>query len=284
MKTSILLITLGLSACVASAEARRSSRNLAPLTRQPGSASAGTVSGNSGMCVAAPSRETARETVTKVTFLGPKSGWGFVQTSSPYYTPQGKNSGKLPGGTLFTYNDVKPSSKNAMLVCSVKRGEAWEGPYLLDCTDVAAYEGHPDTFAPETIKNLGQYFTLKGKIADRKEALEDEALSANPYFNTARQSQQAYQDSITKAAEMERQMLTMTGARKTQADEALRAFKYEQVRIKAKADQAAAAYKAWKVKHPIDPAKLAADPQLKALEQELQAAAAKIPGLIPSAS
>ena len=284
MKFTFVLLALSLSAYAASAQVRRSSRNLEPLTRQPGRATSGTLSGNTGMSIATPSHEPVSDTVTKVTFLGPKSGWGYVQTSSPYYTPQGKNSGKLPGGTLFTYNDVKPSSKNAMLVCSVKRGEAWEGPYLLDCTDVATYEGEPDKLAPETVKNLGAYFTLKGKVAERQEALEDEALSTNPYFTSARQAQQAYQDSITKAAEMERQMQTMTGSRKTQADEALRAFKYEQVRIKAKADQTAAAYKAWKDKNPVDPSKLAADPQLKALKQELQAAAAKIPGLIPPAS
>ena len=52
-------------------------------------------------------------------------------------------------------------------------------------------------------------------------------------------------------------------------------------RIKAKADQEAAAYKAWKDAHPADPAQLAADPQIKALEQELQKAKSKVAALVP---
>ncbi len=272
---------LVLFVCAASAEVKTSSRNLTPLNRRAGAESASARGGNASLSAATPARETPPDTVTKITFLGPKSGWGFVQETSPCYTPQGKHIGKLPGGTLFKYTDVKSTSKNAMLVCSVKRGETWEGPLLLDCTTIAAYEGDPDTLAPDTVRNLETYFTLKGKIADRHEALADEALAANPHFAAARQAQQAYQDSITKAAALEKQMVTLTGSRKAQADEALRSLKYEQVRVKAKADDAARTYKAWKEAHPVDPAQLAADPQLRSLEQDLQAAKAKVAKLVP---
>ena len=285
MKPSLFVLpALCLSACAGFSQVTRSSRNLEPLTRRSGSATAGTRSGNTGMNIATAKRETPVETVTKVSFLGPKSGWGFVKATSPYYLPDGKRVGTFPGGTFFKYNGVKATSKNAVLVCTVKRGGAWEGPYLLDCTDVAGYEGDPDTLNPETVKSLADYFTLNGKVSDRKEALASERLASNPHFGAARQAQQAYQDSLAKASEMERQMNALTGTRKTRADEALRAFKYEQVRIKDKADKAAAAYKAWKDAHPADPSKLAADPQLQSLEQALQAAAAKVPGLIPPAS
>lgn len=284
MRSFFFLAAFCLAACAATAQVRRSSRNLTPLTKRPETATAGTASGNTGMNIAAPKRETPPETVTKVSFLGPKSGWGFIKATAPYYTPEGKHAGTFPGGTLFKYNGVKTSSKNAVLVCTVKRGEAWEGPFLLDYTDIAGYEGDPETLNPALVKNLSDYFTLNGKVADRKAALEENAVALNPHFESAKQAQQAYQDSIGKAAEMEREMNTLTGARKVKADEALRAFKYAQVRIKAKADQAAAVYKAWKEAHPFDPSKLAADPQLKALEQERQAAAAKVPGLIPPAS
>ena len=284
MKSVLLPPVLVLFACAASAEVKKSSRNLEPLNKRPAAETASTRSGSTGMNIATPPRENAQDAVTKVTFVGPKRGWGFVLETSPYYTPQGKREGTLPGGTLFKYTAVKASSKNAMLVSSVKRGATWEGPLLLDCTAIAAYEGDPDTLDPDTVKNLGDYFALKGKIADRKDALADDALAANPYFASARQAQQTYQDSIAKAAALEKQMNTLTGPRKTKADEDLRALKYEQVRIKAKADDAARTYKAWKEAHPVDPAKLAADPQLKALEQELQAARAKVAKLVPPAS
>ena len=237
--------------------------------------------GNSGLNVAPPSREPARDSVTKFTFLGPKSGWGFVLKTSPCYSPQGKNLGTLPGGTPFKYTAVKTSSKNAMLVSTVKRGETWEGPYLLDCTDIAAYEGAPDALDPQTLQNLAAYFTINGKIADREAELAQKNLAANPHYESAKKAQQAYQDSIAKAAEMEKQMLALTGARKAKADDALRAFKYEQIHIKAKADQEAAAYKAWKDAHPADPSKRPADPQLGELEQALRAAKAKVENLVP---
>ena len=282
MKPFFLLPVLLLATCAANAQVKRSSRNLEPLTRRTGSAASATRSGNTGMNIAESRSETPVETVTKVTFVGPKSGWGFVKATSPYYAPDGKRLGTLAGGTFFKYNGVKTTSKNAVLVSTVKRGETWEGPYLLDCTDIAGYEGDPDTLHPATVVDLQTYYTLTGKVADRKEALADEALAANPHFAAARQAQQAYQDSITKAAEMERQMNLLTGARKTKADETLRAFKYEQVRIKAKADQAASVYKTWKDAHPVDPAKLADDPQLQTLLRDLETARHSVRTLIPA--
>jgi len=284
MKSFFVLTILCLFACIVSAQVRRSSRNLQPLSKRVDNNSAGTQSGHVDMRITTPQNEAPDDTVTTVSFLGPKSGWGFVKVKSPYYTPAGKHVGTLPGGTLFKYNGVKTTSKNAVLVSTVKRDETWEGPFLLDCTDIAGYEGDPETLNPALVKNLADYFTLNGKIAERKAALEEEAIALNPNFNSARQAQQAYQDSIEKAAERERQMNTLTGARKVKADEALRALKYEQIRIKSKADQAAAAYKAWKDAHPIDPAKLADDAQIKTLEQERKAAAEKVPGLIPKES
>ncbi len=287
MNHLLLSLLFVLSACAASAEVRRSSRNLQPLTSSKNDAqTSSSASGNSGMGVSTtpkPSPQTP-ETVTRVTFVGPKSGWGFLQTRSPHYSPDGKNLGPLPGGTLFKYTDVKTTSKNAVLVSLVKRGDAWDGPFLLDCTDVAAYEGSPEEISPETVGRLADYFTIKGRIDDRKTELAEAAASANPHYGPAKKAQQAYRDSLDQATEMERQMNALSGARKSKALDALRAFKYEQVRIKAQADAEAEAYKAWKDAHPAPAASAAADPQLKALEQALQTAAAKIPGLIPSAS
>lgn len=281
VRRSTCLLVAVLFALAAPAEVKRSARNLTPLN-QPKGQPASARSGETGIGVAVPPKQTAAETVTKVEFLGPASGWGFVKATSPYYSPQGKRLGTLPGGALFKYSDVKSSSKNAVLVCTVRRGSAWEGPVLLDCTDVAGYEGAPEGLDPQQVADLGAYFTLLGRAADRKAELSEQALSANPHFETARQAQQAYQASAEKAAEMERQMNAVTGPRKTKALDALRALKYEQVALKAAADQEAAAYKQWKDAHPVDESRLASDPQLKALQQELAQAKAKVASLVPS--
>ena len=283
MKTFFILFltTAGLT-YDAAAQIRRSPRNQAPFSTRMSAENATARNGNSGLGVSTPPKETVRDTVTRVVFMGPKKGWGFVKTESPYYSPQGKNLGTLPGGTCFKYSAVKASSKNPMLVSVVKRGEAWEGPYLLDCTETAAFEGDPATVDPEIVKNLDAYFTLTGKIAERKAALAEQVALANPCYAAARETQQAYQASIAKAAKMAEEAHALTGARKMKADEALRAFMYEQVRLKAKADAAAAAYKAWNKAHPSDPATLAADPDLQALEKERKAVRVTVATLIPA--
>ena len=283
MKTLfILFLTTACLSCDAAAQIRRSPRNQDPFNTRMSSGNATARNGNSGLGVSTTPKETVRDTVTRVVFMGPKKGWGFVKTGSPYYSPQGKNLGTLPGGTCFKYSDVKASSKNPMLVSVVKRGEAWEGPYLLDCTETASFEGDPATVDPEIVKNLGAYFTLSGKIAERKAALAEKASLANPCYAAARETRQAYQASIAKAAKMDEEARTLTGARKMKADEALRAFMYEQVRLKAKADTAAAACKAWNKAHPADPATLAADPDLQALEKERKAVRVTVATLIPA--
>jgi hypothetical protein len=274
MQPPLPVIALALSVCAAFGQTRSSSRNLQPLTKRPAAETPAPPA-------AAPAREPPAGTVTTFTFLGPKTGWGVVKATSPYYAPDGKRLGTLPGGTLFTYDGVKSTSKNAVLVSTVKRGKAWEGPYLLDCTDIAGYEGDPDALNPALVNSLAAYFTLNGKIADRKAALEEETSAANPHLEAARQAQQAYQASIGRAAEMERQMNAQTGLQREKTLDALRALKYEQARLKAKADQTAAACKAWKDANPPDPARLAADPQLRILEKEREAARAPVAALIP---
>lgn len=237
--------------------------------------------GNSGLTVSTPARGPAVDAVTRIVFMGPKQGWGFAKNGCPYFSAQGKSLGHLPGGMLFKYTDVKASSRNPMLVSVLRRNEMWEGPYLIDCTEVAAYEGDPDTLAPGLVKNLGAYFSVDGKISERKAALDEIAFAANPAFKTARDTRQAYQASIVKATEMNAQASTLTGARKAKADDDLRAFKYEQVRLKAKADASAAAYKAWKAARPVDTDIYAKDTDLQALEQERTALHSKLGDLVP---
>jgi hypothetical protein len=241
-------------------------------------------SGNSGLGVSVvpPKQEPPVATVTRVAYLGPKTGWGIVKATSPFYAPDGKRLGTLPGGTLFTYNGVKSSSRNDVLVCRVRRGAEQEGPYLIDCTDIAGYEGDPSALNPELTQNLLRYFTLNGRIEERLAALKQEANAKNPHSESARQTHQAYQASIEKAAAMEREMNSLTGARRSKALDALRTLKYEQAALKTQSDQAAAAFKAWQEAHPLDPAVIAADPQLRALRAEHDEARKPVASLIPN--
>jgi len=273
MKQVPFLFLFLFAAHLAQAEIKRSSRNLEPLSKRS------ETNAQSTDAPAPAQGESVPGSETKFSFLGPKTGWGLIKETASYYSPQGKNLGTLSAGTLFTYSDVKSSSRNSVLVSMVKHGDTWEGPYLLDCIDIVSYGGAPDQMDPGTLKDLTDYFVLKGKIQERKTALADQVAATNPYYKTAKQTAQAYQDSIDKAAEMQKQLGTLTGLRKAKADDALRSLKYEQARIKQKADQAAAAFKAWSEAHPS--AAIATDVQLKTLEQAFKTVSAKVSKLVP---
>jgi len=280
-KLSVGVGALFLLGSSAYAEVKGSSRNLQPLTKKTDDSEASSRSGNTGLGIRTQPSEKPAETSTQVTFRGPKSGWGFVQISVPFYSPKGKNLGTLPSGTCFKYTDVETSATAALLVSTVKRGDAWEGPYLLGCRNLALFQGSPDALDPESLQNLTDYFALLGKIAERKASLAQASRTDNPHFESARRAQQAYQASIVKAGEMEKQLAALTGTRKTKADEELRALKYEQVRLKTTADREAADYNAWNEAHPGKAPQPAADSQLRELEQALQAAKAKVANLLP---
>ena len=276
---SLGVATLVFAGSFAHAEVKGSSRNLQPLTKKPDEPGASARSGNTGLGVKAqPSDKSA---AAQASFTGPKNGWGFLQAPAPYYSPTGKNLGSLPGGTCFKYTGVETASAMPLLVSTVRNGERWEGPYLLGCRSLALFEGAPDALDAETLRNLAEYFTLMGKVAERKAALAQALRTDNPHAEAAQRARQAYRESIEKAGELEQQRASLTGARKTKADDDLRALKYEQVRLKADADRADADYAAWNAAHPLNPAKQAADPQLRELEQALRASKVKVSELVP---
>jgi hypothetical protein len=217
-----------------------------------------------------------------ITFMGPETGWGFVKKSCPYYTTEGKNQGKMTAGTLFKYDGVKQTKKSSVLVSTVKDEDGtWKGPYLLDCTAIAAYEGSPDTIDPKTVEALGKYFTLSGKIEDRKAEITDEKLKDNPYFQAAKSAQDVYLASVKKATELENEMNAATGPHRSKLQDQLRALKYEQVKIQTKSEAQIAAYRNWKAEHPIDPQEFTNDAQIKAWTAERDSTAASVKNLIP---
>ena len=226
-----------------------------------------------------PKKDEDMGTVTTVVFSGPQSGWGITKTATPYYSAEGKYLGMLPGGTLFDYSAVKTSSKNMVLEAKVRQDGDWTGPFLLDGTSLAIFEGKPDNINPQTIADLTGYFSITSKLAERKDALEKAGYEKSPGFEAARRAQERYSESIRQAAELSAQADKATGSAKSKLDDQLRALKYEQVRIKAEADKEAAGYKAWKDANPLPPETLRDDPEIAALEQQLAPLKAKIGAL-----
>ena len=210
-------------------------------------------------------------------FSGPKSGWGIVKKSCPYYSNEGRNMGIVSVGTIITYSGVKQSTKSFVLLSKFQlQANTWDGPFLVEASDVVPFSGELEKMPEKLLSNLNAYYTIKGQIAERTDKIEEVAQSQNPHFETARLWQQRYVDSIEKASVMEEKANALKGPAKSKMLDELRSLKYEQARLKTQADKEAMNYKAWKDQNPISPSLYANDAVLKALHAQLKEAKEKI--------
>jgi hypothetical protein len=231
--------------------------------------------------VKTPAPAKMEKPVAEPFFSGPKSGWGVVSKSSPFFTEEGENIGKVPAGALFTYSGVKHATGCFVLIAKIKgKSGKWEGPFLIQSPDVVFFSGELTDMSEQLIANIQNYYTLLGKIEARKEELELENQSKNPHFESAKLWQKRYADSITAAAELEEKSNTLKGGAKSKAVDELRTLKYEQSRVKIMADKEAASYKAWKEQNPTPPAVINADPTLQDLQKQLKAAKEKVKDVV----
>jgi hypothetical protein len=231
--------------------------------------------------VKAPPQEKQEKPKAEPVFNGPKSGWGVVSKTSAFYTEAGENIGKVPAGALFSYSGVKHATGCFLLVAKIKgKSGNWEGPFLIQSPDVVFFSGELTDMSEQFVANIQNYYTLLGKIESRKDELELENQSKNPYFESAKLWQKRYADSITAAAELEAKSNTLKGGAKSKAVDELRALKYEQSRTKIMADKEAASYKAWKEQNPTPPAVINADPTLQSLQKQLKEAKEKVKDVV----
>jgi len=222
-------------------------------------------------------------TVEKIKFLGPKQGWGFVTKESACYSLAGKYTGVVQVGDIFKYSDIKESSKNDMLLAVLREKGRWSAPCLLPCDALATYEGDPERVDIQIVGDLRAYFLTKDQHESRQEELLNQECQKNPHYNAYQQVAKEYNSSLETALQMVQEASTLTGIRKTRADEALREFKYRQVRLQHRLDEVAQKYREWKEKNPIDLAKIH-DPQLDELSYKLKTTKSKVADLVPKDS
>lgn len=282
MKIKVTIVLIILLAAGDIHAVRSSSRNFKSLKEQQEEKAAAEKAAKQAAAEAAEYRDGAhlKSAVERVTFLGPKTGWGFVKKESTYYSPDGKNMGELKAGTLFKYQDVKTTSKNDMLLAQLRDKSGWHGPYLLPCTEVAAYEGDPEKVDIQIVADLRRYFLLKGDVDQYKEALLNREYRKNPYYTEYKNAAKKYKDSLTTASQMEQKADKLTGIRKTNAYDELRKFKYQQAELKVNLEQIGTKYKAWKKQHPVD-LNTVKDNKLVSIQNELEKVKSRVPELIP---
>jgi|GEM_PF-2334275 len=229
-----------------------------------------------------PPKQAEEKVVTRMTFNGPPSGWGIVKANSPYYSAEGKRLGEVPGGSVFTYASVKTSSKNMVMEAKIKREDgAWFGPFFLDVAEVVIFSGTLEDMPEELLADIQAYFSVKSKIARRKQFIEETEQAKNPHFASAKQAQEKYLESVKTANDLAARAEKQVGTAKSKTLDQLRALKYEQAKLQKASEEEAARYKGWKAANPVTPERFAADAELAALEEQLKKVRVKVERVLP---
>lgn len=289
----VLAIVLAFSAGLSEA-AKKSTRNFQSMAEKKAAADAAEQKAAKEREAAAAARQRAeaqerakQKALTVVEFTGPSTGWGFVQTETPFYSPTGKNQGKIAAGASFSYNGVKKSQRNSMLVVTFTKAPesvADKGPYLIDCTKAAVYGGKFSEMDPEQVGRLRNYFTLKGELDARKAELEETEQKKNPYYGAFLEHKTAYLESCRLASEMEAKMNALQGTPREKMHDKLRALKYQQTGLMQNYQKAQQAYQGWKAQHPVPASLISGDAKAQELSARLKAAKSGIENLIPAES
>lgn len=280
----ILIVFLVLAAIAAEA-ARPSPRNFKSLRSRQEQAS-GFSSNAAGISVDRPRTEqeavaaalpfasAADRTVRKVVFQGPKQGWGVTRRKVSLYNDSGKKIASAPAGRLFTYSNVR-EGKNSSYLISVFAEPPQEGAanglYLVDCTQVAAYEGESwKNVSPILVEKLVAYFNLLGSIDARKKAVALENDSGNPHKEECDAAVGKYRQSIQRATELEKKMNETTGLRRSKIQDELRTLKYEQAQLRLAAQNARRKAEAWRDSSPELKRAIENDPEIIELNEKLK--------------
>jgi len=269
----ILLILLVLLVTGKSHAVRSSSRNLKTLQQREAELATRVQTAEQ-----VPNRsEESRE---RIKFLGPRKGWGLVSRRCSYYSAQGEHLGELQAATLFKYSDIKSTSRNDMLLATLRDSSGWHGTYLLPCTEVAAYSGTLESVDIKIVADLRDYFQLRGEY----DTLRDETLGReyrhNPFFEAYQESAQAYHASVDQAIELEKRVAQLQGIRKNSVLNELRELKYEQTRLEAELRSVRTQYRKWKDEHPVDLEKLETG-RMRGIRVEMEQIRKRLADLIP---
>ncbi|MCL1920834.1 MAG: hypothetical protein FWG50_07115 [Kiritimatiellaeota bacterium] len=227
-------------------------------------------------------KKPAETVVTKMVFSGPPTGWGIVKADAPCYSAEGKRLSNAPAGTVFTYSSVKNSSKNMVLEAKVEHNGAWKGPVFIDIADAIIFSGTLDEMPKDLLADVQAYFSVKSKIAQRRQAIEEAEYAKNPHYLSAKTTREKYLESMKSAEVLNAQAEKQVGLAKNKTLDQLRALKYEQTKLKDAADKEAAAYKKWKEANPVNSDAFAADKELAALEKQMQDLSAKVTHVLPN--
>jgi len=211
--------------------------------------------------------------------LGGKPGWGVTRQRTNYYTLEGTRAGYVEGGVRLDYRRPHTSSKGGMVECVLYERGTPSAPLLVGVKDVVLFTGAYTNLSARQISDLEAYYTLSGKIINRRNELLQVSAAKNPHFETYQTSHKALMAHIEQAKTLALQRSRATEAEKTRIEDQLREMKIAENRLRADYDAAQLKFTTWKKEHAGELLKPEDDPFVKQWSKQMTDLSSGLPGL-----
>jgi hypothetical protein len=207
-------------------------------------------------------------------------GWGITYQKTTYYNSKGAYQGLIAGGTLLNCLKEKlTSSKGELLECQPDSAIKTNSPIFIARKDAHFFTGDYNKLVVKQLEMLKDYYLLNGKISDRRKKLMEDGATLNPHFLASRAAYVALTENIEEASALQKKLATATDSKKMALDEALRALKIKETKLKATFEEEQKKFVEWKKAHANEIPNPDMDSMIKTWDAEKKKMIAALPGL-----
>lgn len=210
---------------------------------------------------------------------GERPGWGVTHQRTAYYEPDGSRVSHVESGVLLDFQGVRTSSKGSMIECILYENNVAATPMLISASDVFLFTGDHRKLSQRQRDDLKAYYTLAGKIANRKKELLQQAADKNPFFSEYQAAYKTLMAHIEKAKQLSVKRDKATDQEKMRIEDTLRQMKIAEGQLRKTYDEIHLKFRAWKTQHTNELAKPENDAQIQQWNQQRHALIPRIPGL-----
>jgi hypothetical protein len=208
-----------------------------------------------------------------------KPTWGITSQRTTTFGLDGTRLGHVSGGILLEYRSARVSSIGNMVESVLLENGTPSAPRLISKKDVYLFTGSYTRLSAKQRADLLAYYTLSGKIAQRKNELLLASAEKNPYFSAYSQAYKAYSEQIEVAKVLTRKRDHATELDKARLEDQLREMKVATTALRNEYDATHEKFRVWKDQHTNEIAKAENDPDVLKWTLEMNALSASIPGL-----
>ena len=211
---------------------------------------------------------------------GEKPAWGITSQQTSYYLPGGTRVGHVEGGTLLEFRSTHTSSKGNMVECVLLGEDMAASPMLVKETDIRLFTGDYRKLSSNQLADLKMFYTLSGKIAQRKKELLQDSAQKNPHFTAYQTSYNALTKHTERAKELTVRRDNAMDAERMRIGETLREMKVAEIKLRKDYDELHQKFRAWKDQHAGELATAESDTSIKQWAQQQTDLAQRVPGLV----